>query len=68
MEVLIYFILGLALYFLPTFVAAKRETENAGAVFVINLFLGWTFLGWIVALAMAAGGKKREETKMPVGS
>jgi hypothetical protein len=23
------------------------------SVLVINLFLGWTFVGWVVALAMA---------------
>ncbi|HXA88731.1 MAG TPA: superinfection immunity protein [Mycobacterium sp.] len=26
---------------------------NAGSVAVINLFLGWTFIGWVVAPAMA---------------
>jgi hypothetical protein len=25
-----------------------------GSVVVINIFLGWTFIGWVVALAMAA--------------
>ncbi|MDE3097400.1 MAG: superinfection immunity protein, partial [Chloroflexota bacterium] len=25
-------------------------------VFVVNLFLGWTVLGWVVSLAMAASG------------
>lgn len=46
------------LYFLPTVVAVTRKNLNQGAVLVVNLFLGWTFLGWIVALAMAAGGSK----------
>jgi hypothetical protein len=27
---------------------------NLGSVAVINTFLGWTFIGWVVALAMAA--------------
>lgn len=46
-------VLGLvALYFLPSLIARKKH--NANSVFVINLFLGWTFIGWIIALAMAA--------------
>lgn len=43
----------LALYFLPTIVAVARKVTHQGSVVVINLFLGWTFIGWVVALAMA---------------
>ena len=38
-------------YFLPAVIA--RGKPNASSVLVINLFLGWTIIGWIVALAMA---------------
>ncbi|MEV0450253.1 superinfection immunity protein [Streptomyces sp. NPDC050600] len=41
-------------YFVPTVVAVVRSVPNRGSVIVINVFLGWTVLGWIVALAMAA--------------
>ncbi len=41
-------------YFLPAIVAASRNVPNSGSVLVINLFLGWTLIGWVVALAMAA--------------
>lgn len=60
-ETLLVIVLGAALYFLPGIVAMTRKTENSGAVIVINVFLGWTLLGWVVALAMAAGGKRRQE-------
>ncbi len=49
------FLLALGfLYFVPTIIAYIRKVPNIGSVVVINLFLGWTLLGWIVALAMAA--------------
>jgi len=48
-------ILGLALYFVPTIVAIVRKVPNVGSVIIINFFLGWTLIGWIIALAMAAG-------------
>jgi spore maturation protein SpmA len=41
-------------YFLPTTVAAIRRVPNKGSVIVVNLLLGWTFVGWVVAMAMAA--------------
>jgi Superinfection immunity protein len=50
-------VLGLfmvALYFVPTIVGVVRGVPNVGSVAVINVFLGWTFIGWVVALAMAA--------------
>lgn len=52
---LIWVILGLliVLYFLPTFTAYRRGHHNATAIFVLNLFLGWTCLGWIFALVWA---------------
>jgi hypothetical protein len=46
-------ILVLAVYFLPTVVAVARKVTNQGSVAVINIFLGWTLIGWVVALAMA---------------
>ncbi len=41
-------------YFVPTVVAFARGVSNSGSILVLNLFLGWTLVGWVVALAMAA--------------
>ena len=49
----ILLVIVLPLYFLPTIVAAVRKTENIGWVVLINVLLGWTLIGWAVALAMA---------------
>lgn len=40
----------LIFYFLPSFVATGRKHPNGAAITVLNLFLGWTLLGWVVAL------------------
>jgi hypothetical protein len=45
----------LSAYFAPSIVALGRHHHNAGTIVVINLLLGWTFIGWVVAMAMAAG-------------
>ncbi len=43
----------LGIYFLPTIVAGFRKHHNMGPLVVVNVFLGWTLVGWVVALAMA---------------
>jgi len=45
------------LYFLPSFLA--RDRHNFGAIFLFNFFLGWTFVGWIVALIWACASEPR---------
>jgi len=49
---IILILLGLLLYFLPTYFSWGRK-KNAGAIFALNLLLGWTFIGWIIALIWA---------------
>ena len=45
------------LYFLPTIIVLMRRAHGmAGVVIVLNLFLGWTFLGWVVSLALSLSG------------
>ena len=40
-------------YMLPWAIAATRGKSNHWAIFWLNLLLGWTFVGWVVALVMA---------------
>jgi hypothetical protein len=40
-------------------IAAVRNAKHLGAVIVVNVFLGWTFIGWVVALAIAVGSSSR---------
>jgi hypothetical protein len=48
-----FLLLGIGLYFLPAIIAAVRHTHNATGILVLNLFLGWTGVGWFVALLLA---------------
>jgi len=40
-------------YLLPWAIAATRGRSNQGAIAVLNIFLGWSFVGWVVSLVMA---------------
>jgi hypothetical protein len=48
------FVFSLAIYFLPTIIAVVWKKRNTLAIFLLNLFLGFTFIGWVVALVWAA--------------
>jgi hypothetical protein len=40
-------------YFLPTIIAIIRRSSSTGGIFMLNFFLGWTFIGWIASLIWA---------------
>lgn len=40
-------------YMLPWAIAATRNKSNAAVIALINLLLGWSLVGWIVALVMS---------------
>jgi hypothetical protein len=42
------------MYFLPSIIALAKSKRDLLAIFLLNLFLGWSVIGWIVALVWAA--------------
>jgi hypothetical protein len=53
--------IGIAFYFLPTFLAFNRKKSNKISILLLNLFLGWTFIGWIVALVWAVANDEKQQ-------
>jgi hypothetical protein len=45
--------LGFAMYFLPTILAFARNKRDTMGILLLNFFLGWTMIGWVVALVWA---------------
>lgn len=41
------------LYFLPSIVAKSRNNPQTEAIFVANLFFGWTLVGWALCMVWA---------------
>ncbi len=44
------FAMAAAIYFIPCWVAISRKHRSQLAIGVLNILLGWTVLGWILAL------------------
>ena len=38
------------LYLIPSIIAVKKNHLDTTAIIIINIFLGWSFVGWVVAL------------------
>ena len=51
---IIVFVLLFGVYFFPALIASRRKHHNQGAIFLLNLLLGWTVLGWLIALIWSA--------------
>jgi hypothetical protein len=56
----------LAMYWLPSIIGYYRRTPDIFSVVVTNALLGWTVVGWLVAMSMAARGTAASLSKPPV--
>jgi hypothetical protein len=56
-----HFVLFLVLmYWLPTIIAIARQAPSALGIAVFNFFLGWTVIGWIMALVWSLAAHNRQ--------
>lgn len=49
----VYLLVLVILYFLPWLIAMLNRHRQIAGIFFLNLFLGWTLVGWVVALVWA---------------
>jgi len=50
---LITFLFLVCLYITPSFIARMKNNPNVLAISVFNILLGWTVIGWVIALVWA---------------
>jgi Superinfection immunity protein len=56
-----FFLALFVLYWLPTIIAIARHTHSALGVAALNFFLGWTGLGWVLALMWALAANPAQQ-------
>jgi hypothetical protein len=54
------------IYLAPTILAVLRGHLSRFAIFLLNILLGWTLLGWIVALVWAATSNTKANREVSV--
>jgi hypothetical protein len=55
--IVVVLIVAFLIYFLPSFIAASRRHPHRAAIFVLNLFLGWAFIPWLICVVWALKGQ-----------
>jgi len=45
-------------YFIPAANGYSKRHRSRAMILVLNLFLGWTLVGWLIALAWSAGSAR----------
>jgi hypothetical protein len=50
LSVILVTLMGIFLYFIPSFVAWYRNHRQFNAIFILNFLLAWTIIGWVIAL------------------
>ncbi len=58
---IVLIVVAAAIYFVPSLVAGRRRHHQGVAIFVLNLFLGWSLLGWVAALVWACTAIKKPD-------
>jgi hypothetical protein len=56
-----FFGFGFLMYFLPSIIAFGRHKRDTTSIVLLNFFLGWTMIGWVIALVWAV---KNDEPAM----
>jgi hypothetical protein len=54
-------IIMLTIYFIPALVARYRQHQQTLAIFMLSLLLGWTGIGWMLALIWACTAVQRPQ-------
>ena len=58
--VIIYIVIFICLYLLPGIIAYKKERKNKLAILWATILLGWTGIGWIIALIWALTSEEKK--------
>lgn len=61
-------VVAIVVYFAPSWIALARRVHHPIPIFLLNLVLGWSVIGWVVALVWALLATKavRSEPERPV--
>lgn len=53
-------------YFLPSIIAVKRKHQSTPAVVALNILLGWTLIGWLIAFIWSLTGVQPKPAPAPM--
>ena len=63
-----FMLIWFALYWLPTIIALVRHAPSAPGIALLNFFLGWTVIGWIMSLVWSLAAVQPAQIVVHVNS
>ncbi len=48
--------IAFTIYFIPLIIAFARKHSDSVPIMFLNIFLGWTYVGWLISLLWALNG------------
>lgn len=54
------------IYFIPSYIASKKNKYNKTLIYTINFLLGWSLFGWFGALYLALRNEQRDQLSVKV--
>tara|TARA_A100001037_G_scaffold99697_1_gene90889 strand:- start:138 stop:449 length:312 start_codon:yes stop_codon:yes gene_type:complete len=58
----------ISIFFIPTSIALFRDSSKKWGIFLVNILVGWTGIGWIVALIWAFVSESNKEKNLRLNS
>jgi T4 superinfection immunity protein len=52
-------------YFAPSCAARRRKSRNLQAIFIVNLLLDWTLIGWVIAWSGPSPSRPKPSSPRP---
>jgi hypothetical protein len=66
MDILLFFVViafGVFVYFIPSVIASERCHKNFTPILLLNIFLGFSLIGWVIALVWSTSAQDNGGTK-----
>lgn len=60
-SIVTFVVVGLAIFLLPSWIALSRNHHNKGPIILVNVLLGITGIGWLVALIWSASAVRKDQ-------
>ena len=70
MDIVIFLVVAtlmLWLYFAPSIIAVNRNHCNQVPIILLNLFLGWLFIPWVIAICWSTSVQRSQESENKKG-
>ena len=59
--IVIVCLISLAIYLIPTIIAKVKRKRNLSGIALLNIFTGWSMVGWIISLVWAVSPDRQQK-------